>query len=495
MKKSRIITLLLSFCMLFSFAGCKPPDDLGEVFEDDGEPYEIVYYMVYNDANPPSNHYAVQQQLSKVLKEKINATIKIVPYTLSEYTSKISGVIGAETKFDVCFTSPDINPYLTNIQREAFLPLDYLLPTYAPETWKAIPEEIWEQTRVNGKIYGSVNEQIFPRTFGYNATSAVLIQEFLDEKYNGVKPDEVYTVQPDALQFLEEYLSWLKTNGKGSGGKISSINTDAILQCYYGFENLGTGMSTPGVVRLNGDSYEVVNQYDTDEYREMIDTVYDFKAKGYLDESVSGYDLKPDSNWKPGYKVDNMIRLSESRYFCSYVIGTMNAISSTSKNPARAMKFIELMRTDEEVHNLLQYGIEDVHYIKDPNNPKRIAEFISGSGYNNANFGWGLGTEFISYLQEGQEDDLWEEVQEINDTAEITPFIGFNFDVGNLKQKIADCKATVNEYKTAFEQGKFADKDAKYNEFISRLKAAGADEIIAEKQRQLDAFLQAKGLK
>ena len=81
------------------------------------------------------------------------------------------------------------------------------------------------------------------------------------------------------------------------------------------------------------------------------------------------------------------------------------------------MKFIELMRTDEEVHNLLQYGIEDVHYIKDPNNPKRIAEFISGSGYNNANFGWGLGTEFISYLQEGQEDDLWEEVQEINDTA------------------------------------------------------------------------------
>ncbi len=495
MKKSRIVSMLLSCFALFSTVGCKPPEDLQEEFVDDGQPYEIVYYMIYNEANPPENYYPVQAQLNKILKEKINATIKLVPYTLSEYSSKLSGVIAAGTKFDVCFTSPDLNPYLTNVQREAFMPLDYLLPTYAPETYAAIPEEIWEQTRVGGKIYGAVNEQIFPRTFGYNARSATNLKDFLDAEYDGISPDQVYLAQPNALQFLEEYLEWLKLNERGAGGKISSIDTDSILQCYYGFENLGTGMTTPGVVRIKDGSYKVVNQFETEEYQEMINTVYDFKEKGYLDEGVTGYDLSPDSTWKPGYKVGNLVRLSESNYFCSYVIGSMNAISSTSKNPARAMKFIELMRTDEEVHNLLQYGIEDLNYIKDPNNPKRIAEFIEGSGYNNYNFGWGLGTEFISYLQEGQEDNQWEQVKKINQETEVSPFIGFNFDVGSLKQKIADCKATVNEYKTAFEQAQFKDKDAKYSEFIARLKAAGADEIIAEKQRQLDEFLAKKGLK
>lgn len=494
MKKFRLVALLLSLCMLLPMVACGKSNvgDLQEEFEDDGQPYEIVYYMPYNDANPPMDIYTVQQKLSSVLKKKINATIKIHAYTLNEYTTKMAGIIAAGSKFDVCFTSPDVNPYLTNVQREAFLPLDKLLPKYAPETWNAIPEQIWEQARVGGKIYASVNEQIFPRTYGYDARSAVNIQDFLNAKYDGIKPSEVYTKNSDALAFLEEYMQWLKDNDRGQGGKISTINTDAIMQNYYGYDTLGTGMATPGVVQLEDNTYKVVNQFETEEYKEMLDTVYDWVDKGFIDESASGYDLTPDSTWKPGYKTGNLLRLSESRYFTSYVIGTMNAISSTSKNPARAMKFIELLRTDEEVHNIIQFGVEDVHYIKDPENPNRIAEFISGSGYNNKNFGWGLGTEFISYLQEDQDDNLWEETKNINNTTPITKLIGFTFEVGSLKQKIADCKAVVNEYKTAFESGQFKNKTAKYNEFISRLKAAGSDEIIAEKQRQLNEFLAKK---
>jgi len=496
MKKIRLFTLLLSFIMLLPMVACnRNVGELQEDFEDDGKPYEIVYYMPYNDSNPPMDISTIEKKLSNVLTKKINATIKIHAYTLNEYTTKMAGVIAAGSKFDVCYTSPDVNPYLTNVQREAFLPLDKLLPKYAPETWKAIPTQIWEQARVDGKIYASVNEQIFPRTYGYNARSAVNIQDFLNERYDGITPAQVYTKNSDALGFLEEYMQWLKDNKRGNGGKISAINTDAILQNYYLYDNLGTGMTTPGVVHLEDGTYTVVNQFKTAEYKEMLDTVYDWVEKGYIDEAVSSYDLTPDSTWKPGYLPDNLLRLSESHYFTSYVIGTMNAISSTSENPARAMKFIELLRTDEEVHNILQFGIEDVHYVKDPANPNRIAYFNEGTGYNNKNFGWGLGTEFISYLQEDQSDDLWEETKAINANTEMSALIGFTFEVGDLRQKVADCKAVVNEFKTAFEKGDFKNREAKYNEFITRLDAAGANEIIAEKQRQLDEYLANKGLK
>ncbi len=158
------------------------------------------------------------------------------------------------------------------------------------------------------------------------------------------------------------------------------------------------------------------------------------------------------------------------------------------------MKFIELLRTDVEVHNILQFGVEDVHYIKDPDNPNRIASIITGSGYDNRNFGWGLGTEFISYLTEDQEDDLWDQVKAINQTTPMTKLIGFNFDATEsvLKQKISNCKAVINKYLTAFEKAQFKDKDSTYSQFMKELNDAGANDVIQAKQEQLDAFLAAK---
>ena len=38
------------------------------------------------------------------------------------------------------------------------------------------------------------------------------------------------------------------------------------MQNYYLYDNLGTGMATPGVVHLEDDTYTVVNQFETDEY-------------------------------------------------------------------------------------------------------------------------------------------------------------------------------------------------------------------------------------
>ena len=488
----KLLPLLASLTMCLT--SCNAVEELQEVYEDDGEPYELVYYMPYNDAYPPQDLITVQNKLSQVLKKKINSTIKIVAYTFQEYTSKMSGVIAANSTFDVCFTSPDVNPYITNVQREAFLPLDYLLPTYAPQTWEAIPDSIWQQAKIDGKIYGSVNEQIFPRTYGFTAVNATILEAFLNEKYNGIKPSEVYSHIDDAFDFLEEYLDWVKLKGYGAGGKISAIDTASAMLANFGFDDLGAGMSVPGAVRISDEGCTVVNQFDSPEYKKLIDTVYNWKAKGYIDDAAFAFDLTPDSTWKPGYMADRVIRLTESHYFTSYVVGTMNAISSTSKNPARAMKFIELLRTDEEVHNLLQFGVEDVHYIKDPDNPNRIASFINGSGYDNRNFGWGLGTEFISYLMEDQEDGLWDEVKAINQNTPMTKLIGFNFDAteSTLKQKISNCKAVVNKYITAFEKGQFKDKDKTYQQFMKELKEAGSADVVAAKQQQLNAFLASK---
>ena len=395
--KTKVLAILLVLGMLFGIAGCnKEFGELETVYEDDGEPYEIVYYLIYNAANPPQDVSEVQNALNKVLKEKINATVQIHAYTLAEYTSRVSGAIAAGVKFDVCFTSPEINPYITNVQREAFIPLDDLLPTYAPQTWAAFPEEMWDQARVNGHIYGSINEQILPRTFGLNFESEDHLELFLNTFYPGTTPATVIDALEDkgktAYEFVTEYLTWMRDNDYGAGGRIANLDTESTLQNLYGFDNLGTGCTTPGVVQIDDETYTVINQFESDEYIEMIDQVYQWQEDGFIQSTGSAYDITADSTWKPGYLPDNLVKLSQSHYFTSYIIGSMNAISTTSENPARAMKFIELMRTDEDVHNILQFGVEDIHYIKDPANDQRIAQFIESSGSDNRQLGWGLGT-------------------------------------------------------------------------------------------------------
>ncbi len=499
----QILCIFTLSVLLFSAAACKKPiGSLQEEFTDDGKPYNIIYYMYYNAANPPQDMEAVNARVNALLKSKLpNTTVDIIPYIASEYTTKVTAAIISSTKFDICFTSPDINPYLVNVQREAFLPVEKLMQDYAPVTYANIDKQMLEQTRYEGKSYAVINEQIYPRTFSVRFRQKTVIEKYLNDNYGGISTDEIYTVLNDkltAFDFIYNFLSWCRTTGYGNGGTIHQMDTSSTLQNYYGYDDLGTGMGTPGAVdidsiRMENGKYKatVVNQFETADYKEMLEYVYKLKREGYLNPDLgeANYDIVADSNWKPGYLTGQIGRLGSPKYFTTFIVGTMNAISSTSENPARAMKFLELLRTDKDIHNTIQYGIEGDHYILDENNSNRISELI-GTGYSNAQFGWGLGSEFISYLQPNQPDDLWEQVKDINKNTDLTPLIGFTFDPTPVKQKMADCRSVTSQYMIALQQAKYDDMEKSLNEFLKALEAAGSKEIVAEKQRQLDAFLQ-----
>ena len=49
--------------------------------------------------------------------------------------------------------------YYQNATEGAFADLTEKLPEIAPETYKLVPESIWNNVTVNGKIYGVFNYQ------------------------------------------------------------------------------------------------------------------------------------------------------------------------------------------------------------------------------------------------------------------------------------------------------------------------------------------------
>ena len=165
---------------------------------------------------------------------------------------------------------------------------------------------------------------------------------------------------------------------------------------------------------------------------------------------------------------------------------TMQAISKTSKNPERAMMFINLINTDKDLYNLLVNGIKDKHYTLGADN---VATPTADSGYSVP--GWVFGNTFNALLTPGKTTAILDQVKKDNETAKPSPIMGFSFNVQPVSAEIASVTAVIGEYGPGLDTGTI-EPNTKLAEFQAKLKDAGADKIVAEIQKQLDAWKSSK---
>jgi putative aldouronate transport system substrate-binding protein len=85
-------------------------------------------------------------------------------------------------------------------------------------------------------------------------------------------------------------------------------------------------------------------------------------------------------------------------------------------------------------------------------------------------------------------------MDQFNKSAKRSKALGFGFDPTPVKTEYAAVTNVVTQYKMPLETGS-VDPDKVLPEFISKLKAAGIDKVIAEKQKQLDEWAKANGVK
>lgn len=85
------------------------------------------------------------------IKEKFNAHIKSQFILQSDFNSKLSVVMASGDMPDVVAIKDLDSNYYKWARQGAFLPLDDYIDQY--ETFRMVPDEIWDQIRVDGKIY------------------------------------------------------------------------------------------------------------------------------------------------------------------------------------------------------------------------------------------------------------------------------------------------------------------------------------------------------
>lgn len=451
-------------------------------------PVELSLYL---PGGPDKDVASVEQEINAYLKDKINATLKINQLSWDKPADKVNLMIQSGEVFDMVYTWN----FMTNAAKGAYLPLEGLLDTYAKETKAQINPAYLQAATVNGHLYAVPTEKELGQSVGFAFDKAIV---------------DKYGFDVNSLQKLEDIEPMLKTI-KEKEPALSPLfmnHTDSLhwFTAYPDSEDLDGSNDIPTL--LDYKTMKVFNEYDTPAMTQRLKLIRSWYEAGYINKNgaTDKTELKDAvKSGKAWFVYGNMnptstndwTRLAEKPMIIKTLLpvqvstkslqGSMLAISRTSKNPERAMMFMNLLHTDPVLYNLLTFGIEGKHYKKLENN---TVEFIADSGYNSVS-SWMIGNVLLNYLNKDEDPKRVQLYTDWNKNSNISPVIGFVFDSTKVQSQIGALINITKQYKNTLYSGE-KDPEPVLKEMNSKLKAAGLDAVIMEIQSQLDAFLAAK---
>lgn len=503
MKKILALTLAL-IMVLGLFAGCKPNtvqkanEPLGaNLTKEEKFAEHVTLTWCFPDARQAADFSEwdrIVEAINEITEREINTTINIEVIPLGEYTEKMSLKFNANEKWDICFTGA-WNPYTSAVSQGVYEPLtkEYV-ETYLAETLNNMNPLYKEAMTINGEMYAVPIQQIYVRQAG---------MRFETDWANEVGFD--YT-QVKELTDLEPYFDVLLLNGYTECFFSAGDDLMTSLQSYLGFDALVDGM-TPGVVEYRDGTCKVINQYESAQFLELAKLMKKWYDRGYFtsgaltgeqDNPIFVEDRHPvDINpaYKPGGDAESSrsygleiktVPFGDAVLTSSAIQQTAMAVSVNCEYPGRAMAFINLLNTSEELLNLICWGQEGYDWEWVDKDQKLIE--IQEGAYP-GNYPFMIGNTFISYYVDESQIGTWEETQAINENADGSSILGFTFDQYNVSGELANINAILPEHLNSIlcgmVNGTVEDAIAAMN---TALYQAGLQTVLDEMQSQVDAW-------
>ncbi|MGO4273980.1 ABC transporter substrate-binding protein, partial [Paenibacillus sp. TAF58] len=275
---------------------------------------------------------------------------------------------------------------------------------------------------------------------------------------------------------------------------------------YVWYDKLGDRL---GVLPGYDNGLKVVNLFETKEYEDYLNKARSWAKAGYINKDAATTQanasdlLKADKAFsyfiglRPG-NLESEIRANGKELVFAPLMPNIYAttsstqsglwtISANSTNPERAMMLMNLMYTDKDLANLFIYGIEGKHYVKVSDNAIDYPAGIDSKTVGYSIQSWIYTNPSIAYLMKSDLKEMWKLTAEANQKAIKSKALGFTFNSEPVKNEVIALKNVTDQYAKGLESGTLDPAD-KLPEFRAKLKAAGIDKVIAEKQKQLDAW-------
>lgn len=455
------------------------------------DPYTIDYAMLCNGPYPKMSD--IDAALSKIMTEKFNATLKTTMIGWGDWAAKVTTRLAAGDKIDVCFTA-DWYGYSRDVAQGLFSPLNDLLTKDAPETVASLGDQFVKGSQIDGINYGVPTEKelLVPGGLVFNKD--------LVDKY-GFDITKVKTEQD-----LEPMLQKIKENEPNVIPYLFDGNA-------YNLSYLSPASDFgDAIVNDDGKDDTVAWKYAEPAFVEHIKLMRKWYQAGYIHQDsgldsfkytdriiATGYFCAPQPLKGNNIKADELsaqdtsgkLHLVEQRTANMFTHsgdcgGSMLAIPVTSKDPDRAMMFINLIHQDKAAVNLLAWGIEGVNYKK-VEGKDNVVSIVPDNGYTNQVLLWTLGSQFLHFIGEKENPQKMELLKNYAKEGQPSNLLGFRYVPDAITNEKAAYDNIAKQYGTPLLVGR-VDPDTELPKFTADAKAAGLDKILTDIQSKIDAW-------
>ena len=420
--------------------------------------------------------------------------------SLSDYQTNMSMDLAAGAVHDIILAFPfntwQANGYMTN--------LDPYLDNELAGAMGVLPKD-WDLCgKVDGSIYAipcykglSLSWKWFydhAYVDGVIDPSTVTDLDSLEDALTVLKekyPDEHFIVFPNQLVTLENFVDHTS--------------------------QIGTYTATVG------DDTTVVNYYATDAYKRGVERAYKWVQNGWCDPEGSNNTLGHDALVLSGsakgvimghaYSIETCDAMFDDNskahtengidFGCVQIgisdmatNGLVYGVAYTSPNPAAAAKLMNIIWTDEFVASALIYGLEGVSYVW--NEDHTSIEWPEGLNMGTVPYSalytcGAFGNQFLLYGMDSNTSESDKQfMKDLMDQSWYPRQFGFTPSTENVQTQVAAVANIVNQYNTTLTYGE-EDPAEVLPEFLADLEAAGINDIVADYQAQLDAWLAENG--
>lgn len=514
--KKRVVSLLLCAAALTTgLAGCGNSSgeekNTGSGSENGDEIVEVIWQYPTTIDTDSQGFINMENALNEMMEKDIGVHVTFEPVGLNESQQDATLMISSGEQLDIMLTA--FTSVGNVVSKGLIMPLDDLLDEYGQDI--LAHSHTVEMCGYNGQTYGVCTGDTIGNSYGY-----MIKKEYWD-KYNlaeltGWTEDKIYT-----LDEIEQIFEIVKA-GEGDNFYCDvpwNTTPEPMNNGYIEYDKIGGSLAC-GVLMLNR-SFEDLTVYDlfeTEEYKEYCEMRYEWAQKGYIAPDAAVTTEMPDIlvaqdnylgvfYWSaPQDMIDynktvgcDLVCLDVVPGYKAYNGGSVIqwSIPITSGNPEKAMEALNYIYKNPEAAWLIEFGLEGEEYevVAEEGDLKQIkylAEDTSSLPYYMPYGIWGNTLQWPAVYP--NPIDSRQKKQELDDAisdSRKTPAFGYSFDQTPVATQIAAVNTVISQYTPGLNCGTL-DPDQVLPEFISALKAAGMDEIIAEQQKQLDAWAQEK---
>ena len=433
----------------------------------------------------PSNYDAWLAQINPYLEEKIGVNIDMEIVSWGDWDTRRNVIVNTSGEYDILFTNANV--YNNDVNVGAFLDITDMVKEVAPELYASVPEDYWKACEVGGKIYGVP-------TYKDSSQSEYVVWD--KAKVDATGYDYTKELGVTDLGELTEPLKAIKdADGEAS---FPLHKTGGGYQTYM-YDTLSAGLYPMGVRYDDGEA-KVVATVEQDDVMGILKTFHEWYNEGIINSDAAthpeeanyktcsiaqGWSGAAVTAWGPQRGVECVAQKWGPTIVSNETVrGSLNCISANCAHPDKALEFLQLINTDSYCRDLFFYGVQGDNWDYTDDSKTKVHK-------NNADWsmaGYTQGSFFTITPTDDFDFNQYDEVKELNEKAEPSVLLGFYLDTTNISDKLANCIQIAERYKGELLTGT-ADPEVMVPQMMAELRSAGFDDIVAEAQTQVDAFM------